>query len=148
MIHQVKLPDITKQRLSEVVSIQMALLSYAASESSQDLSEERCVAYLQANSFDVIKQGRSRNIAQWIWSLKERREPLIGFAAGPFEEKCRLVERLQYETQLLSAQASPRGIVNIVDIPRNSHRNRGVSRRNQEKSWQEQGADFLRRFYY
>lgn len=148
MIHQVKLPDITKQRLSDAVSVQMTLLTYAASESSQDLSEERCAAYLQANGFDAIKQDRSRNIAQWIWSLKERHEPLIGFAAGPFEEKCRLVERLQYETQLLSAQESPRGIVNIVDIPRNSPQKQGNSRRNREKSWQEQGADFLRRFYY
>jgi hypothetical protein len=141
MIHQVKLPGITKQRLSDVVSTQMALLSYAASESSQDLSEERCAVYLYKWGFDDIKPGRSLKIAKWIWKKIERYGKLEGFAAGPIEEKQKLVERLQHETQLLSAQESPRGIVNIVDIPRNTHRN-------QEKSWQEQGADFLRRFYY
>ena len=141
MIHQVKLPPLTEQRLSEIVDIQMVLLFYAASEPSQNLSMEQCAAYLQANGYDAAKQGRSRNIAQWIWGSKDRREPLIGFAAGPFEEKCKLVERLQHETLLLSAKEPPRGAVNIVDIPSNS-------RRNQEKSWQGQGADFLRRFYY
>jgi hypothetical protein len=140
MIHQVKLPPLTKQRLSEIVDLQMVLLFYAASESSQNLGVEQCTAYLQVNGFDATKQSRSPNIAQWIWRSKDRREPLIGFAAGPFEDKHKLVERLQRETQLLSAQESPGGVVNIVDIPRSTHRN-------QEKSWQEQGADFLRMFY-
>ncbi len=92
MIHQVKLPMLTKQRLSEVVDVQMALLSYAVTE--KDLDEGRCAAYLQAKGFDNTKQERSLKIAQWIWR-KSRREKLEKFATGPAEEKQKLVERLQ-----------------------------------------------------
>lgn len=131
MIHQVKLPKITWERLSEAVAVQMALFSYAAS--TNILSQYDCIQYLHNKGLDSSKPTRSLQIAEWIWNAKARYERLEGFAMGPPEEKRILVERLQREVELFLSTDQPEGVIDVFKPP--------------EGSWQEKGANFLRQFY-
>src|SRR4051812_19151606 len=137
MIHNVKPSPFIERRLSEVVKVQMALLAYGASTDTP--SQDGCACYLHDQGFDSTNPTRSIKVAAWVWNSKERRDPLTGFASGPPDDKHTLAERLQRETALLSANP-PVGTITIVDIL-------DGSRHKQAKSWQEDGADFLRRFY-
>ena len=82
MIHQVHLPDVTRQRLTDVVMLQLRLLSYAASAATLD--EASCAQHLDHHA---RFRGRGIQIAQWLWRAPKRRQPLAAFAQGPAAEK-------------------------------------------------------------
>ncbi|MUH01143.1 hypothetical protein F7734_56315 [Scytonema sp. UIC 10036] len=61
MIHDVHLPDLTRERLTDVVVLQIWLLFYAASNSTLDQTDcgdrlNRCPRF----------RGRGEKIAKWI----------------------------------------------------------------------------------
>ena len=127
MIHQVYLPEITRKRLTDVVALQMLLLSYAASRDT--LNEANCTIYLDRC---VRFRGRSAQIAAWIWHAPGRYEPLEKCAQSPAAQKLRWSKRITRET--FAFLHHPIG-------PIDTHVRRTAS------LWEKAGADFLRRFY-
>jgi hypothetical protein len=129
MIHQVFLPDVTRKRLTDVVMLQLRLLSYAASTALPD--QISCAHYLdQCARF----RGRGSQIATWLWrgSRRGRHEPLERFAQGPAIEKRVWSQRLSREA--LAFLRHPIGPV-APYISKNT------------APWQKAGAAFLLKFY-
>ncbi|MEH1907941.1 HNH endonuclease signature motif containing protein [Nostoc sp.] len=82
MIYKVDLPELTLNRLTDVVYLQMRLLRYAASTSS--INEEDCARYLKA--YKIFK-GRHEQIARWLFNKPKPRELLRQFSQGSTAEK-------------------------------------------------------------
>ena len=82
MIHLVKLPPLTHQRLTQVVVLQMRLLFFAASVSTLDKNnQDECAAYLDRSP---KFRGRGAQIVAWLWKAPETRlKPLKTFAEDP-----------------------------------------------------------------
>ena len=77
MIHQVFLPEITRKRLTDVVALQVLLLTYAATRDT--LNEASCTTYLDRCA---RFRGRGAQIAAWIWRAPSRYEPLGNLRKG------------------------------------------------------------------
>ncbi|AUT02868.1 hypothetical protein CLI64_22050 [Nostoc sp. CENA543] len=130
MIHDVHLPDLTRDRLTDVVVLQIWLLFYAASNSTLD----------QTNCGDRLNRchrfrGRGDKIAKWIWQAAESRlKPLQIFAqdSTPSNEKRKWVKQLACEAFRLLKK--PSGIIEPLDPQTIT-------------SWQEAASDFLIGFY-
>ncbi len=102
MIHQVKLAKITRERLREVVYVQMMLLTYAASTNNP--SQYECARYLHDKGFDSTKPARSLQIAAWIWNAKPRYEKL----------------------ELFLSEDHPKGAIDIFKPPQDSWQEKGA----------------------
>jgi hypothetical protein len=89
MIHQVFLPEITRKRLTDVVALQVLLLTYAATRDT--LNEASCTTYLDRCA---RFRGRGAQIAAWIWRAPRRYEPLEKFAEGPAAQKLEWSQRI------------------------------------------------------
>lgn len=127
MIHQVFLPDVTRKRLTDVVMLQIRLLSYAASTALPD--QTSCAHYLdQCARF----RGRGSQIAAWLWRGSGRRKPLERFAQGPPIEKRVWSQSLSREA--LACLRHPVGPL-VPYVSKNA------------ASWQKSGAAFLLKFY-
>lgn len=130
MIHQVKLPNETRDRLTEAVYVQVWLLLYASLHSS--LNEQDCAAFLEHRS---RFQGRSAQIAAWIWKApKSRLKFLQDFARRPAQaNKWRWARRLSREAfRFLNPNAQGNLTPHYDKV---------------SPKWQQAGAKFLRHFY-
>jgi hypothetical protein len=127
MIHQVHLPDVTRQRLTDVVMLQLRLLYYAASAAT--LEEASCAQHLDQHARFC---GRGAQIARWLWRAPQRRQPLAAFAQGPTGEKQAWSRRLTHEA--LTLLRHPAGSL-ISHVGKNA------------SPWQKAGAKFLLNFY-
>lgn len=127
MIHPVFLPDVTRKRLTDVVMLQLRLLSYAASTAV--LEEASCARYLDRCA---RFRGRGSRIVAWLWRAPGRRKPLETFAQGPTAEKQAWSRRLAREA--LAFLRHPVG-------PLTSYVRRNAA------PWQKAGAEFLLKFY-
>jgi hypothetical protein len=127
MIHQVFLPEITRKRLTDVVALQVLLLTYAATRDT--LNEASCTTYLDRCA---RFRGRGAQIASWIWRAPSRYEPLEKLAEGPAAQKLGWSQRITREA--FEFLQHPIG-------PIHPHVRRTAS------LWESEGADFLRRFY-
>ena len=92
MIHQICLPEITRNRLTDVVALQVLVLTYAATrdtliEASSATYLDRCAKF----------SGRGAQIAAWIWRAPGRCEPLKRFAEGPTAPKLEWTRRITRE---------------------------------------------------
>jgi hypothetical protein len=127
MIHQVYLPEITRKRLTDVVALQMLLLTYAASRGT--VNEASCTTYL-----DRCARFRERGpqIATWIWHAPSRYEPLEKFAQGPTAQKLGWSQRITREA--FAFLQHPIGHIEPYV-------------RRTASPWERAGADFLRMFY-
>jgi len=76
MIYPLKLPGITRRRLTDIVLLQMSLLYHAAN--TPDVSQKSCACYLSAHP---RFHTSSDKIAQWIWRKSVERQHLMYFAA-------------------------------------------------------------------
>ena len=127
MIHEVTLPRTTLDRLTDIVVLQMWLLRYAASTPSP--SQTGCATHLERyRGF----RGRGDRIARWIWNARDRREPLLSFAARGKPAKKR------EWTRLLSREA-------LMFLTERTGTLTLMSKR--APSWQKNAAGFLRKFY-
>jgi hypothetical protein len=127
MIHQVFLPEITRKRLTDVVALQMLLITYAATRDT--LNEASCTTHLDRCA---RFRGRGAQIAAWIWRAPGRYEPLEKFAEGPAAQKLEWSQRITREA--FAFLQYPIGHIN-------THVRKTAS------LWEKAGADFLRRFY-
>jgi hypothetical protein len=129
MIHQVKLPALIQQRLTDVVALQMRLLNYASS--TETLAQEDCAKYLNRCS---RFRGREGQIAAWLWrSPAKRYEILQEFAKHSIsEEKREWSKQLTRETYALL---------------HHTHGSLAPPNKKALSPWQKAGADFLCRFY-
>lgn len=130
MIHEVRLPSLTCERLTDVVVLQLWLLFYAASRQTLDQSD--CATHL--NRCPRFR-GRGEQIAKWVWRASESRlKPLQDFALdpAPIADKRKWVKRLACEAFMILRQ--PMGTLKPFD-------NKIAT------SWQQAGADFLIAFY-
>jgi hypothetical protein len=127
MIYKVKLPKFTRERLTDIVYLQMRLIRYAASTST--LSQESCERYFK--SYKRF-QGRHQQIAEWIWRGSTKRELIEHFFNGSCSEKLEWSRCLFREVLILFNH--PIGSIT-------PHRNATMP------SWKNAGADFLRKFY-
>jgi hypothetical protein len=75
MIYPLKLPGITRRRLTDIVLLQMTLLYHAAC--MPNVSQESCAEYLSAHS---RFHANSVDIAEWIWGRDAGRKHLKNFA--------------------------------------------------------------------
>jgi hypothetical protein len=92
MIHQLFLPEITRKRLTDVVDLQVLLLTFAATRDA--LNEASCTTYLDRCA---RFRGRGAQIAAWIWRALRRYEPLETFAEGPAAQKLEWSQRITRE---------------------------------------------------
>jgi hypothetical protein len=140
MIHQVYLSQLTLNRLTDIVKLQMHLLSYAASTS--EFGEESCIEHLShCGSF----RDHSEEIVAWIWNAPtSRRGQLQSFAecndstdvpTQIEERRCKQAwaRRLYQETLALSKNQNIL-IEEVFD-------------EKTAPSWQKAGAKFLVNFY-
>jgi 5-methylcytosine-specific restriction endonuclease McrA len=127
MIYQVFLPEITRKRLTDVVALQVLLLTYAATRDT--LNEASCTTYLDRCA---RFRGRGAQVAAWIWHAPRRYEPLEKFAQGPPAQKLGWSQRITREA--FACLQHPIG-------PIDPHVRKIAS------LWERAGADFLRRFY-
>jgi hypothetical protein len=76
ILHTIEVPKIAHRRLTELVSLQIALLTYGAS--TKDIGETTCANYLQTTMFAPYKE----KIIQWLFrkNATKRRELLDTFA--------------------------------------------------------------------
>ncbi|MGG6239653.1 hypothetical protein ACQ4N7_13590 [Nodosilinea sp. AN01ver1] len=89
MLHEVRLPQVTLERLTDVVVLQTWLLFYAASKTSLNSSDKSdCARKLDKCPRFV---GRGAQIADWIWNAEARLKPLREFSqsteVSPFAKK-------------------------------------------------------------
>ena len=130
MIHDVDLPAITRQRLTDVVVLQIWLLFYAASNSTLDQTDcgdrlNRCPRF----------RGRGEEIAKWVWRATDSRlKPLQDIAQDPTPstDKRKWVKRLASEAFRLLKK--PNGTLEALD-------NQTIT------PWQKAASDFLIGFY-
>lgn len=130
MIHQTILSELTRERLTDVLILQLRLLLYAAGTESLDQSD--CATYLDRRR---RFRGRGTDIAAWIWRSPRKHKPLKKFAQHtPVREKQDWVRCLIHEAlRFLRRPTSLDSLTPFVT---------GTS-----PPWQKAGADFLRRFY-
>ncbi|MGE0821918.1 MAG: HNH endonuclease [Candidatus Binatia bacterium] len=128
MIHQVKLPELTRKRLTDVVALQMRLLMYASSVKALD--QASCANYL-----DRCAQFRSRGgqIAAWLWRSSKRCAALQEFA-----QHAVLQEKRQWSKQLAREADA---------LLRNPNGSFSPPTRKLLPAWQKAGIEFLCRFY-
>jgi hypothetical protein len=130
MIHDVHLPNLTRERLTDVVVLQIWLLFYAASNSTLDRTD--CGDRLnKCHRF----RGRGEKIAKWIWLASETRlKPLQDFAQDPTPstDKRKWVKQLACEAFRLLKK--PTGTLEPLD-------NQTIT------PWQKAASDFLIGFY-
>jgi len=128
MLYQVKLPDSTREQLTDVVYLQMRLIRYAAS--TLTLSQDSCERYFKGYK---RFRGRHQQIAEWIWRGRKKRELLEHFYHGQQSEKLEWSQCLFHE--VLALLNNPVGSVTpYID-------------NNSTPLWKKAGAEFLRKFY-
>lgn len=128
MIYKIELPELTLNRLTDVVYLQMRLLRYAASTSS--IKEEDCAHYLKA--YKRFK-GRHEQIARWLFNKPKPTELLRQFSQGSMAEK------LEWSRCLF------REAINLLNNP--SGYLTPYINNNNTPDWQKAGAEFLQKFY-
>lgn len=130
MIHEVRLPEITRERLTDVVVLQIWLLFYAASNSTLD----QTVCGARLNRYHRFR-GRGDKIAKWIWQASESRlKPLQDITKDPtpITDKRKWIKRLACEAFKLLNKAN--GTLEALD-------NQTIT------PWQKAASDFLIGFY-
>jgi hypothetical protein len=67
MLYKLILPDSIRDKLTDVVYLQISLLLYASQ--TQELNKNDCIEY-----FRKLKRfkGRHQQIADWIWNTEKR----------------------------------------------------------------------------
>ena len=84
MLYKIILPEITLERLTDVVYLQMTLLRYASYRSPSQLNQGNCEIYFEKSQ---RFRGRHQDIAEWIFRGTKKRELLKTFASGNKSEK-------------------------------------------------------------
>jgi len=133
MLHKVRLPQITRERLTDVVVLQIWLLFYAASKVSLEAEDKQdCASKL--NKCPRFS-GRGEDIANWIWQGKTKKFGLLKKFTedntGTQAEKKTWLKRLSCEAIGLLKQA--KGSIEPL----------GENR----ESWQATAATFFIGFY-
>jgi hypothetical protein len=87
MIHGLKLPDITRERLMDIVLLQIDLLHFAASSAVVD--KDPCASYLDNHPLNEHFKGHGQAIAGWFWAPRTstRHSYLVDFARLGQEER-------------------------------------------------------------
>jgi hypothetical protein len=109
MIHQVRLSEITRIRLNEIVRLQQRLLLYAASEGHIDATG--CAAFLE--TFHDIS-SRGQQIARWVWKKSTRCNELERFSLGTAVLKQEFYQRLLNQIQIFE---SGNGLLEAMAVP-------------------------------
>jgi hypothetical protein len=125
VIHAAKLPEKTRQRLTEVVHLQFSLLRWASKIS--DPTEDKCLGWLGGQK---RFQNKGNCIAAWIWASKERKDALCEFALGPTQAKQWWVKDLCRSAFLLLRKST--GNLSTAALT---------------EEWQKAGAQFLLHYY-
>lgn len=131
MLHEVRLPEITRKRLTDVVVLQVWLLFYAASKPSlSDTDKGDCAR--QLNKCPRFA-GRAAQITNWLWDAESRWSHLRTLsqssAATPFEKK-KFIQTLSRE---------------IFGLLKNSIST--IPTFNSQADWEIAIADFFKFFY-
>jgi hypothetical protein len=128
MIYTVKLPTLIRERLTDVVYLQMLLLRYAVSRTS--LCKESCKAYIERHR---RFRGRGKDITDWLWNGSARLQRLKNFAQhNSITEKRSWARQLSHEVFSLIKE-NPTGYINCYV--------KGT------ESWKDNAAEFLDMFY-
>ena len=69
-MHGLKLPEITRKRLMDIVPLQIDLLYYAAS--CDDVKKETCISYFSEKPSEERFRGRGGDIANWLWGTNTK----------------------------------------------------------------------------
>ncbi len=87
MIHGLKLPALTRERLRDIVQMQIDLLYYAAS--CDDVQFSTCITYFNENPLEERFKGRGEAIAGWLWerNTTKRHVFLEQFATSERQER-------------------------------------------------------------
>jgi hypothetical protein len=134
MLHEVRLPQITLERLTDVVVLQIWLLFYAASKPSVGPGDQQDCADKLNNCPRF--SGRGDEIAAWMWKApKTRVEPLDKFASdltGTQAQKKQWLQQISREIFGLLKQ--PSGSIEPFD-------------EENAETWQITAANFFISFY-
>lgn len=101
MLYKLILPDSIRDKLTDVVYLQISLLLYASQ--TEELNKDNCVEY-----FRKLKRfnGRHQQIANWIWNTEKKTgdtkfKLLQTFATGSYSEKRQLIRTLLKDILIL-----------------------------------------------
>ncbi|MHC5825110.1 MAG: hypothetical protein ACYT04_56995, partial [Nostoc sp.] len=129
MIYQLKLPELTLKRLTDVVYLQMCFLRYASSRTALD--QQSCEKYFSRHP---RFRGRHQQIAKWLWGKQRLTflKLLEEFAQGSTEEK-RQWSKQMYREVIEFLQNPVGSITPNINKP--------------TLSWQIAATEFLIKFY-
>lgn len=129
MIYQLKLPELTLKRLTDVVYLQMCFLRYASSRTALD--QQSCENYFSRHP---RFRGRHQQIAKWLWGKQRLTflKLLEKFAQGSTEEK-RQWSKQMYREVIEFLQNPVGSITPNINKP--------------TLSWQIAATEFLIKFY-
>ena len=134
MLHEVRLPEITRERLTDVVVLQLWLLFYAASKTGLGNADKQACAEKLDNCPRF--RGRGHEIIGWIWNAPTKRLGYLNtFASdstGTQAEKHEWIQQLSRE--IISLLKEARG--SIVPLDKST-----------ATSWQITAAEFFVSFY-
>ncbi len=140
MIHQVRLPDKTLSRLTDIVMLQMSLLFYAVSK--PELGDASCAKYL-----DGLKrfQGRGDKIAKWIWQAPVTRYGYLESFARRYSGEDDNAEKVERQAK----RAWCRRLFNEIRVLFKNQDLFIAEVYNEQTAppWQIAGAKFLNNFY-
>jgi hypothetical protein len=94
MLYKIILSDIIRERLTDVVYLQMELLCYASYYSHLELNKENCEIHFEKSP---RFRGRHQDIAEWIFRGTKKRELLKTFASGNKSEKSKWSRNLHQD---------------------------------------------------
>ena len=104
MLYRIELPEITRERLTDVVYLQMTLLRYAAYRPPLELNKENCAIYFEKSK---RFRGRHQEISEWIFRGSTKRKLLETFASGNKSEKLAWSRRLHEDVVKLLDKTTP-----------------------------------------
>ncbi|ACK66973.1 conserved hypothetical protein [Rippkaea orientalis PCC 8801] len=130
MLYRIELPEITLERLTDVVYLQMTLLRYASYRSPSQLNKEDCAVYFEKSQ---RFRGRHKEIAEWIFRGSTKRKLLETFASGNQSEKLAWSRNLHQDVVKLLYH--PCGLLNPYIKDQNP------------TEWKQAGVTFLINFY-
>jgi hypothetical protein len=138
MIHEVHLAEKIRQRLTDIIVLQMTLLDYALSV--PEVSKDSCAAYLDER---IRFSGRGQKIAEWLWQSIDRWKPLRDFASFPEQagEAEQSEERLRKRAWYLRLCKETWALLSEPTIQIEPYLEENAP------NWMKRGAAFLEHFY-
>src|SRR6266511_710094 len=111
MLHRVRLPKITRSRLTEAMHWQFTLLRWAATAETIDLAH--CQEWLEQRA---PLRSRAQEIAEWVWDARARHTAIETFGTDPPDDTVRKLDWLKARRkEAVSLLCAPQGSLEQIN---------------------------------